>query len=77
MPEPTPADVLRTAAATLLAGKPERPATFADEYPDLDVALAGVLNMQATALEYDPDWSGVETQAALRTARTINSKEQH
>jgi hypothetical protein len=75
MTEPSPVDELRTAAATLLAGKPEHPATLADEYPDLDAALAGVLSMQATALEYNPDWNGVETRAALETARRINAGE--
>lgn len=77
MTKPSPAAELRTAAATLPAGKPEHRATFADEYPDLDAALASVLNMQATALEYDPDWNGVELPAALATARRINAKEQH
>lgn len=73
MPEPevSAAETLRAAAARLRGGAPVETPTLTGEFPDLDGAMAALLDAHAFRMEIDPDGMTQSDSAALTLARQV------
>ena len=67
----TAAETLRAAATKLRGGAPAETPSLTGEFPDLDGAMAALLDAHAYRLEIDPDGMTQSDSAALTLARQV------
>ena len=67
----TAAETLRAAAARLRGDAPVETPNLTGEFPDLDGAMAALLDAHAFRMEIDPDGMTQSDKAALAVARQV------